>query len=377
MALIEAVLDGRLPTSDLYHDRLATCVGCLACEAACASKVPVTAIIHAAREEAVRERGRSVIEEVIRTSLAHRGLLQAFSWLAPTALHFGKGSVRGRSLQNAPRKLRSGGRKGPRGFVALFAGCAIRSMRQDIGHDVIEVLEALGYGVVIPSGLECCGRPLLSLGDAKAAKELAERNAEILSGSGADAVVTACASCGLTLKKEYPGLLEGRGAVLIPVLDIHELLDREADRLRLLVPLPLTATWHEPCHLGRGQGLGGTAKRALHAIPGLSIVDMERPDRCCGFGGVMRATHPGMSKAIGSDKARDILQTGAEAVVTGCPGCMMQIADSLRREGAPMPVLHTVQVIAAALCAAGQGDTVTGRHEAEPVTAGFSLRKKR
>jgi glycolate oxidase iron-sulfur subunit len=92
------------------------------------------------------------------------------------------------------------------------------------------------------------------------------------------------------------------------------------------------------------------------AVPGIELVEMKNPDRCCGFGGVMRVSHPSLSGTIGEAKAKDIASTPAEVVVTGCPGCMMQIADSLKRVGSQTEVVHTVQVIDAALRRGGQGD---------------------
>jgi glycolate oxidase iron-sulfur subunit len=356
MALIEAVLKGALPTSQLYRDRLSTCTGCLACESACASGVPVTSIIHAAKEQAVREAGRGVISAVIAAGLRHPGLMRPLAWLAPVALHFGKDAVAGKghqvhgsrsSVQREQKKDRT------RTRVAFFPGCAVEYFQRDIAAATAFVLEGLGYEVVVPRGLQCCGRPFLSLGDRDAAVDLARKNARILAALDVDAVVTACASCGMTFKKEYPGLLKDSGSVPVAVLDIHEFL---ADRLggldlgRMEHPV----TWHDPCHLGRGQGLAGTARAVLRSVPGLPLVEMSEPERCCGFGGVMRATHPSFSAEIGEAKAKDIKRTGAAIVVTGCPGCRMQIADSLARIGSKATVVHTVQVIAEAMGDRGQ-----------------------
>jgi Fe-S oxidoreductase len=217
------------------------------------------------------------------------------------------------------------------------------------------VLEQLGYEVVIPDGLVCCGRPFLSLGDRDAAQEHALRNTGMLAAAGAGMVVTACASCGLTFKKDYPALLAPTGREPVPVLDIHELLAGRISELGI-APQKRRITWHDPCHLVRGQGLGRTARGVLLAVPGLELAEMREPGRCCGFGGVMRATHPALSTTIGEARARDIIASGAPTVVTGCPGCMMQLTDALRRAGSDADVVHTVQVIAEALPDGGRGD---------------------
>jgi glycolate oxidase iron-sulfur subunit len=369
MALIEAVVQGLLPVSQLYADRLATCVGCLACEAACASGVPATTIIAAAKEEAVRETGSGVVSAAIAAGLRHPLVMRSLAWLAPVALHFGNRAISGRR-KSADREIGGRGDSGRRtkykGTIAFFPGCAVRYFQRDIEIATTAVLEALGYEVVVPRGLQCCGRPFLSLGDREVAVHLARKNWSVLSILDVDAVVTACASCGLTFKKEYPELLAGTGLAPVAVLDIHEFLRDQLGALGL-EPLARRATWHDPCHLGRGQGLAGTARGVLRAVPGITLTEMTEPARCCGFGGVMRATHPSLSAEIGETKAKDIRATGADLVVTGCPGCRMQIEDSLRRIGMGTEIIHTVQVIAAALPAAGQRRGMPGgaRHGEE------------
>ena len=342
MALIEAVLDGRLAASAAYEDRLETCTGCLACEAACASNVRVTAIIQAAKEQAVAETGRGILKSLIGRVLSSPRAMQSTAWLAPLALHYAPSSVKAKPHRIAGRA--ASGReqnRAKKGSLIFFPGCATSYFQPGIGTAALDVLAALGYEVIIPDGLTCCGRPLLSLGDRDAAREAAERNSRLFADS--DVVVTACASCSLTFKKEYPRLL--RPEVKVPaVLDIHELLAREISGLQLR-PVNKSVTWHDPCHLGRGQGLAKTARDVIRAIPGITLIDMRDADQCCGFGGVMRVTHRRDSDAIADKKARNIIATRAQAVVTGCPSCRMQIADALRREESGIEALHTLQLL--------------------------------
>ncbi len=238
---------------------------------------------------------------------------------------------------------------GKKGRVVFFPGCAINGFQRDIGRSAVAILRRLGYNVMVPDGLRCCGRPLLSLGDRATAAEHAEHNSGIIEAVKAEAVVTACASCGLTFKKEYPKLLSGKKAPA--VLDIHEFLAHEIEGLSLR-PVRTKVTWHDPCHLGRGQGLSGKALDILRTIPGIELVEMRNADRCCGFGGVMRLAHWRLSNAIAEEKAQNIISTKASAVVTGCPACRMQIGSALNRGGSRIPVLHTVQVLEEALSSA-------------------------
>jgi len=362
LALIRAVRDRRLPLSDLFKDRLATCAGCLACEASCPSGVPVADIIQAAKEQAVSESGRGVINSILSGVLRSGRALRSLAWLAPVVLRYTRGSFaesgKGNGisashkpfLDTAPEAGSSAAHKGrgrTRGRAAFFVGCASNYFQQDIARAAVSVLGRLGFDVIIPKEQTCCGRPLLSLGDREAAREHAHSNAALFAGLGADVIVTACASCGLTFKKEYPKLLPPD----VPrpaVLDIHELLLDGLEGLDL-APARTIVTYHDPCHLGRGQGLSKTARKVLLAVPGLTLREMQNADRCCGFGGMMRITHHELSSGIAGAKARDIISTGASVVATGCPGCRMQITDALRSAGSDVEVLHTVQIVEAAM----------------------------
>jgi glycolate oxidase iron-sulfur subunit len=358
MALVEAVLDKRLRISRTYLDRLKTCTTCLACETSCASNVRVTEIIQAAKEQAVEEAGVGAVGAVVSAVLKRPAVFRTVARFAPIALHYAGGSItgcRGSSkfnVQSAKIKVqhsRQTGdkKKGSKGKIIFFPGCAVRYFQPDIGVATGRVLNALGYDLVVPDGLKCCGRPLLSLGDRKGAAALAAHNSRILVGLEADAIVTACASCGLTFKREYPKLLRP-GAKGPVIFDIHEFL---ADRLgdARLAPVQKSVTVHDPCHLGRGQGLSKTTRDLLEAIPGITLLEMQDPDRCCGFGGVMRVTHRGLSDGIAEEKAKNIIATKASLVATGCPGCRMQITDVLRRAGSEVEVLHPVQILEEAL----------------------------
>jgi len=347
MTLIKAVLDGRITVSGIFKDRLATCTTCLACEASCPSNVPVTEIIQSAKEQAVAESGTGIINSVIATMVKQPALFRAAAWLAPIVLHYSKSpgtrGRRDRSTFNVQRSKETG----RRGRVAFFPGCAVEYFQPDIGKATIGVLNAIGYDVLVPEDLKCCGRPLLSLGDRKAAEGLAAHNAALFEALEVDAIVTACASCGLTFKKEYPTLLRP-GAKTPVVLDIHEFLSGRIAGTDLN-PVRKNVTIHDPCHLGRGQGLSRTVRDLLQSIPGLTLVEMKDSDRCCGFGGVMRITHRELSDGIAENKVKNIFASGAALVATGCPGCRMQIADALRRQGSEIEVLHPVQLLEEAL----------------------------
>jgi Fe-S oxidoreductase len=316
----------------------------MACETVCAAAVPVTGIVSAMRERAIEESGIGLAHALLAAVMASPAAMRATAWAAPYALHLSKD----RAFQaRGPRSLGSKRTtKAPKGVVGFFPGCAMEYFQPDAGAALVRVLEALGWRVIVPEGLRCCGRPLLSLGDRAGAEKIAAGNAAALAAAEADVLVTACASCGLTFQKEYPRLL--RRSAVPEVIDIHAFL---ADNLDpgVFAGYPKTITWHDPCHLGRGQGLALAARDILRAIPGLTLTEMRDPDRCCGFGGVMRLAHHKLSDGIGRAKAETIIETKASVAVTGCPGCRMQIANSLKLAGSTVETLHTVQVLDQAL----------------------------
>ena len=396
MALVKAVLDHALSPSQLFKDRLSTCTSCLACEASCPSNVPVTEIIQAAKEQAVAESGRGIVASVIASTLKQPALFRAAAWLAPVVLHYEKGPLsgttgkrmrsaecgvrndgagRGHRMRNAECGVRNSKMHKAHGRVAFFPGCAVEHFQEDIGEATIGVLNAVGYDVIIPEGLKCCGRPLLSLGDRRAAEELAAHNAALFEALEVDAIVTACASCGLTFKKEYPALLLS-GMKAPVVLDIHEFLSTRLAGIRLN-PVKESVTIHDPCHLGRGQGLSRIVRGLLSAIPGLTLTEMKDADRCCGFGGVMRITHSGLSDGIAEAKVKNIRASGASVVATGCPGCRMQIADALKRHGSDIEVVHPVQLLKQALSNTECGLTGQGAGSYREVAGGLNKECKK
>lgn len=350
LALIKAFIDGRLPATRTLWDRISSCVGCLACETACPAGVQVSEILQAAKEEV--SASQLLIERIAAEIFARRIAPSSLGRLAPRLLGYrpeplhkqiwGRGPVASASADAQPGRGIVGR---PRGRLVFFPGCGPDLFQQDIARSSLAVLARLGYEVIIPEGLTCCGRPLLSLGHRAAAEALAAKNAAVISAMDPDAVVTACASCGLTFKKDYHRLLRRMG--MPAVMDIHEVLAR--DFSSSVLPVRLKVTLHDPCHLARGQALGREMRNILLSVPELELIEMHDPGMCCGFGGAARLTHRRLSSAIGRRKAKDIISTGASLVVTGCPGCCIQITDSLRRLGSSIEVVHTVQIVEHAL----------------------------
>ena len=233
--------------------------------------------------------------------------------------------------------------------TATLLGCIQEGLLGRVNRATVRVLEVNGYVVVKVPGQGCCGAIHAHTGDLEGARSLARANIRAFESSGVQVIAVNAAGCGASMK-EYPHLLSHdddygpRAAALSSkIRDVSELLGREG--LKSGAPLPLTVTYDAPCHLIHAQRITEEPEFLLRSIPGLRLVPLAGHDECCGGAGVYGITHPELGGAIGRDKVRAVLETGAEVVATGNPGCMMQIGAGLEMEGARVDVVHPVELL--------------------------------
>ena len=212
------------------------------------------------------------------------------------------------------------------------------------------VLAANGFDVVAPPGQGCCGSLLIHEGERERGKALARRTIEVFEAANVDFVVINAAGCG-SVMKEYGELLRedpryaGRAAAFSQrVRDVSQLL-ATVGLSGSLKPLPLRVTYHDSCHLVHGQRVRGEPRGLLGAIPGLKLVELTEADFCCGSAGVYNLLHPEVAKEFLDRKLDRVAQTGAQVVVSGNPGCLLQINMGLRQRGLPMRAAHTVELL--------------------------------
>jgi glycolate oxidase iron-sulfur subunit len=158
--------------------------------------------------------------------------------------------------------------------------------------------------------------------------------------------VVNCGSCGLTLRKEYKELLGVDWD--IPVYDISEFLTKVID-MKKDFKSPngeITITYHDSCHLNRGQGIKSEPRQILKGIPGVKFVEMKEPDRCCGGGGSFHLKYYPISKGIMQKKLDNMESTHADYLVTGCPGCMMRFEETFLQRKDKMGVKNTIEILA-------------------------------
>ncbi|MBC7111040.1 MAG: succinate dehydrogenase/fumarate reductase iron-sulfur subunit [Methanothermobacter sp.] len=215
--------------------------------------------------------------------------------------------------------------KNPGSRIGFFTGCLVDYRMPEVGMALLRVLREHGFDVDVPEGQVCCGSPMIRTGQVDIVEGLVEKNRKALRDY--DTIITVCAGCGATLKKDYP-----RYGVNLNVLDISEFLADRIDTIKMK-PVNMRVTYHDPCHLKRGQGVEFEPRKILRKIPGLEFVEMEKPDQCCGSGGGVKSGKPEIAEALGRKKADMIRELDVDAVVTICPFCQLHIRDSLDLAG--------------------------------------------
>lgn len=366
--LMRAVAEKRLDLTDGFRRHLDLCLGCRACETACPSGVPFGSLLETSRAE-IERRGRPLRERLLFTllfavfpypdrvrallavgRLYRRAGLQALVRSSGVLRRLPRLAAMERLLGDipepveVPESLPARGRS--RGRVAVLTGCVQRHLYADVNRDTVRLLALAGWDVVVPRGQGCCGALELHAGRL----DVLRRRAAALGAAfpaDVDWVVTNAAGCGSAMR-EYGHWTTDEAATRLATRtrDVTELL---ADADLPLQPLPLTVTYHDACHLAHGQKVRSAPRALLAKIPGLTVVPMADSELCCGSAGVYNILEPDMAERLLEHKIRRIIESGARTVVTGNPGCLLQIASGCRRRGVDVEVIHPVTLVARAV----------------------------
>lgn len=373
ISLMRGAAEGRIALDDpTLAEHLGSCLACRACEVACPSGVPYGALVETARAALDQGRARGRAERLarwagLRQLMPHLGrlrLLALGAWLYQrTGLQrlvrrsgLLRGGLRAAEAIAPPiRPRRPLGRRYPargarRGRVAMLQGCIQEAFLGQVNDATVRVLQRNGYEVVVPPGQTCCGAAHAHTGEEEQARALARQNIDALLAVEADAIISNAGGCGATLK-DYPHLLrddpEYRARVAIfaaKVRDISEFLAEHAVEPPRAT-LPARATYVDSCHLRNVQKVVRQPRDLLRAIPGLALVELRQPERCCGSAGIYNIAHPEHAAPILDAKIADIAATGADLVVVANTGCHMQILAGVAAAGLPARVLHLVEVL--------------------------------
>ncbi|MCG3133797.1 MAG: Lactate utilization protein A [Planctomycetes bacterium] len=230
-----------------------------------------------------------------------------------------------------------------RGAVTLLPGCVMDQGFGPVHAAAASLLSASGFDVNVPRGPLCCGALHAHVGDAATASDLLAKLAAALPES--DALIVDAAGCGSHLKEARGPMERWRGRTF----DVLEWLDAHGLRAapRASAP-PIRVAYQDPCHLRHGQRVIDAPRRLLRAAPGVELVELGEPDRCCGSAGVYNVSQPELAAIQLARKVELVRAAAPDVLATANPGCALQLAAGLRDAGLDIPVRHVVEVLAAA-----------------------------
>jgi glycolate oxidase iron-sulfur subunit len=379
--LMNGVTEHQIPLNSTIGQHFDTCLGCLACVTACPSGVKYDQLIGSTRPQVERNLPRTGPEQWLRrliySLLPYPQRLRLL--LGPVVLYQKTGLQRLlRSLKiwdniapqlaalesllpphlspqafetHWPRTIPAQGTRRYR--VGLILGCVQRLFNPAVNQATIQVLTANGCEVVIPPGQGCCGALSHHQGQEQQAQSLARQMIDSFSGEELDAVIINASGCGHTLKEYGQILAEDpiygpKAEQFVPkVKDVQEFLV-DVGLTAPLAPLqesPLTVVYQDACHMLHGQRISLQPRQLLRQIPGVRLREPIDAALCCGSAGIYNILQPQVSAELGRQKAKNLLDTDAQVIVSANIGCFVQISKHLRLEGNNVPVFHPMELL--------------------------------
>ena len=375
IVMMRALQEGHAQLDAEIVGHLDLCLGCRACETACPSGVRYGELIEGVRPFIEQHYRRPVLERVKRWMMnktfpnplgarlfalslkvgAALGLARfAHSEVMPIKLRYWLGLLPERgTVSSAPLLERYPAIGEKRHTVAVLSGCVMSTVFGATNQSTVKVLRHNGCEVLVPKAQSCCGALLLHNGDKLNALSLARHNIDVFGKLELDALIINAAGCG-AMMKEYGELFKDDPAYRDKA---ERLTEKMKDVAEFVGSIPLTpptrevrakVTYHDACHLAHGQGVREQPRALLRAIPGLTFANLPESDWCCGSAGTYNLTQPEMAARLLERKVGNIQATEADVVVTGNPGCLMQIRAGLQQHGLPIQAVHTIDLLAQA-----------------------------
>jgi glycolate oxidase iron-sulfur subunit len=402
--MIKKAGDGEAPLDGRFQQHMDNCLGCMACMTACPSGVEYNKLIEPARAQVERNTARTSSERLFRrlifATFPHPGRLRV---LALPMLVYQKSGLR--KLVRAcgfpkllPKRLAAMESLLPdvpshlftklpesiqpktavRRRVGMLSGCVQQVFFSHVNAATARVLAAEGCEVVIPREQGCCGALMIHSGLEEDAIVLAKKMIALFESAAVDTVVINSAGCGSSMK-EYGHLLRNdqawaarAAAFSAKCKDITELLC-ELEPQATRHPLKMRAAYHDACHLQHAQGVHRQPRQLLSGIPGLEVAEIPEGSLCCGSAGVYNLLQPETANQLGDRKVDNLLTTGAEAVLSANPGCLLQLMNGLRRRGLKaMPAFHMVELLDASIRNI-PADALLQRDKTSPVVANWNV----
>lgn len=377
IALMKGVADGRLEITKAFADEMYFCLGCLACQTACPAGVTYGSLLESARTQIQQQRppglprrmaarvafwafeqlavlraGGRVLAWIDRLGLRDwarsRGLLKLLpgqlsemeGLLPPVPWH--------RSSETLPLVTPAVGSQVAR--VGVLLGCVMDVLCGPENEATVRVLARNGCEVVaIDAG--CCGALHAHAGDMRRARRLAKRVMATFEAAGVEAIVLNSAGCGAAMKEyghwfaDDPRWAARAAAISAKTVDLTEWLATHGLRPDGLQGLSQRVTYHDACHLNHAQGVQAPPRQVLAQLPGIDLVELPEAGWCCGSAGIYNLTHFAEAVQLLDRKMANVARTGAQVVVTGNPGCLLQLRYGVQRAGLEVEALHTATLL--------------------------------
>lgn len=363
-----------------YHGRekaknlVQNCINCGACKAVCAGGIDLPKLIKEVHARIQDEEGHPLQSQLLGKVLKSRKLFHALLRSAkavqrpitggtPYLRHLPMIFAKDQNFRALPAIAETPFRdrfaaikprvSSPKLKVALFSGCVQDFVYPEQAEAAVKILAKHNVDVSFPMDQSCCGLPVQMMGERNASRSVAEQNVNAFDPAAYDYILTLCASCASHLKHGYPDILAGDRKLDVKVRQfadrvidfssfVHDVLKVTPEEFR---PDGKKVTYHSPCHLCRGLNVT-QAPRELMATGGMDYLPADEEDVCCGFGGTYSMKFPELSAELLKKKLANVEKTGAELLLTDCPGCIMQLRGGLEAKGSSVKVGHIAEALA-------------------------------
>ena len=333
MRIAKGILDGKLPLSKELAEIIYQCTECGACHDTCHQThnphidLFVTRWIdHVEVWEALRQ---DLVKEGFAPLDQHARILKSMNDQSRLNPYERELSEKQEAISNLNGFVDEGTSE-----IGFFAGCTQSLMYSETLQKLGKIIEKSGVKVCKLPNEYCCGSIALRIGDMETATHLMEQNIKYFQDLGIKQVITACAGCYRTLKKDYPKYSDKE---LPEIINITEFLEEliEKQKIQFNSTEPISVTYHDPCHLGRHMKIYDPPRNVIKAIPGVSLIEMKRNRNnawCCGAGGGLKSQFPKMAVDIAKDRISEAIETQSSLLVTSCPFCERNLTDAISQD---------------------------------------------
>ena len=379
--LMSLASEGQIPLDPTFVHHMDNCLGCMACVTACPSGVKYDKLIEATRSQIERNHDRPLTSGLQRRIIFHlfprpdrlRRLLapmriyqrSGLQWLVrrssvlkllPASLRTMEsllpGRLSGSKASRLPERIAPIGTQ--RLKVGLLSGCVQSVFFPEVNAATARVLSAEGCEVMVPRDQVCCGALMVHAGEESRALDYARKTIDVFERESVDVVVSNAAGCGSNLKdfgyllRDDPQYAERARIFSANCRDISEVLSSLTPRAPRH-PLRMKVAYQDACHLQHAQSVTVQPRAVLATIPGIELLEIAEPALCCGSAGIYNLVRPGPAEELGARKVQHILDTAADVVATGNPGCLLQLQKGIKMAGSSIPVVHMVQLLDASI----------------------------